>query len=199
MADVTISSLPQGTPSGSAIIPYSQGNTTYSARPSAIVAASSGSVLQMQFVPYVDRYDRLPVSRTVWQTLGPALSITTRVPNSKIFLTNNISVQVYNDNAYCLFSFLRNSTIEVTGGKDFGIVTRSGKTWSTYLGWDNMVVQFVDQPNVAANTTLTYHLAVKGRNLPSDPNNNLYQPTNVALNDNATGSLTHFIAMEVAA
>ena len=48
MADVTISSLPLGTPSGSALLPYSDGSTTYSARPSAFVAASSGSVLQVQ-------------------------------------------------------------------------------------------------------------------------------------------------------
>ena len=48
MADVLISQLPIGTPSGSAVIPYSQSGTTYSARPSAIVAASSGSVLQVQ-------------------------------------------------------------------------------------------------------------------------------------------------------
>lgn len=40
MADVTISSLPIGTPSGSGVIPFSQSGTTYTAKPSAIVAAS---------------------------------------------------------------------------------------------------------------------------------------------------------------
>ena len=46
MADVTISSLPIGTPSGSIVLPYSDGNNTYTARPSAIVAASSGTIIQ---------------------------------------------------------------------------------------------------------------------------------------------------------
>jgi len=40
MADVTISSLPVGTPSGNVVIPYSNGSNTYTARPSAIVNAS---------------------------------------------------------------------------------------------------------------------------------------------------------------
>ena len=39
MADVTISNLPTGTPSGNVVIPYSDGSTTYTARPSAIVAS----------------------------------------------------------------------------------------------------------------------------------------------------------------
>ena len=48
MADVTISSLPLGTPSGNALLPYSQGNQTLATAPSGIVAASPGSVLQVQ-------------------------------------------------------------------------------------------------------------------------------------------------------
>jgi len=45
MADVTISSLPLGTPSGNALLPYSQGGQTLAVAPSGIVAASfiSGS------------------------------------------------------------------------------------------------------------------------------------------------------------
>lgn len=37
MADTTISSLPLGTPSGDALLPYSQGGNTYSASPSALL------------------------------------------------------------------------------------------------------------------------------------------------------------------
>ena len=40
MADVTISSLPLGTPSGSGLIPFSQGGNTLATAPSGIVAAS---------------------------------------------------------------------------------------------------------------------------------------------------------------
>lgn len=48
MADITISSLPLGTPSGSVSIPYSDGNTTYRTSPSGIVAAgiTPGTILQ---------------------------------------------------------------------------------------------------------------------------------------------------------
>jgi len=48
MADVTISSLPLGTPSGNVSIPYSDGSTTYRASPSGIIAAgvTPGTILQ---------------------------------------------------------------------------------------------------------------------------------------------------------
>jgi len=188
MADVTISQLTQGTPSASAAIPYSDGNTTYSARPSAIVAASSGSVLQMQFVPYVERYLLNPMSRSTWTGIGPSLNITTRSNNSKIFLSNNISVAIQNVNSgyiYAMFSFSRGG-VEITN-KDFGIVTRTQN-----IGWDNMTVQFVDSPNVAAGTTLTYQLMVKGRDGTS------YANTRIDINDSGAGTLTHFTALEIA-
>lgn len=188
MADVTISSLPIGTPSGNVVLPYSDGSTTYTARPSAIVAASSGSVLQMQFVPYVTRYTINNVSTSNWQSIGPTLSITTKSANSKILLTNNISVVVNQTNGYCFFSYIRNGT-ELTN-KAFGIVTRSGQSTGTYIGWDSMTIQFVDTPNVPAGTVLNYTLAVKSRS---------GYTTNVDLNDAGADTLTHFIGMEIAA
>jgi len=190
MADVTISSLPLGTPSGNALLPYSEGNTTYSARPSAIVAASSGSVLQMQFVPYVDRYIRDPLNSSAWETIGPALTLTTKGTNSKIFLSNNISVSVLGTATYpaCLFSFIRNGA-EITS-KSFGIVTVD---FGARLGWDNRHIQFVDQPNVSAGTQLIYYLGVRART------DSYYNPSSIQINDNAAGTITHFVAMEIAA
>lgn len=48
MADVTISNLPLGTPSGSALLPYSQGGQTLAVSPSGIIAAgvTPGTILQ---------------------------------------------------------------------------------------------------------------------------------------------------------
>jgi len=49
MADVTISGLSLNTPNkNSAIIPYSDGSTTYKTSPSGIVAASPGCILQVK-------------------------------------------------------------------------------------------------------------------------------------------------------
>ena len=56
MADVTISSLPLGTPLGSAVLPFSQSSTTYMARPSSIVAAS---LLTGTWSPYFCRQSDL--------------------------------------------------------------------------------------------------------------------------------------------
>lgn len=48
MADVTISSLPLGTPAGNALLPYSQGGQTLAVAPSGIIAAgvTPGTILQ---------------------------------------------------------------------------------------------------------------------------------------------------------
>jgi len=49
MADVTISGLSEGIPNNNtAVIPYSDGSTTYKTSPSGIVAASPGSIIQVQ-------------------------------------------------------------------------------------------------------------------------------------------------------
>ena len=87
MADVTISSLPLGTPSGNVRIPYSDGNTTFSTRPSAFVAASSGALLQV-------------VSNTLDTVVGPftnsdgecmRVTITPKSSTSKMYLTTNFN------------------------------------------------------------------------------------------------------------
>lgn len=53
MADVTISSLPLGTPSGNALLPYSQGGNTLAVSPSGIV--TSGIVAGNWSPKWVDR------------------------------------------------------------------------------------------------------------------------------------------------
>ena len=53
MADVTISGLSVSTPNkDTAVIPFSDGSTTYKASPAGIVAASPGAVMQVQHYLY---------------------------------------------------------------------------------------------------------------------------------------------------
>lgn len=69
MADVTISSLPLGTPSSSALLPYSQEGTTYTSNPSAVVAGG-----------------------IITGTWAPTLYIDSRVTNTETFGYNNTVV-----------------------------------------------------------------------------------------------------------
>ncbi len=96
MADVTISNLPAGAPSGDALLPYSQGGNTYTARPSAIVAASSGSVLQVQ-------------SNVVTTVVGPftnsngefmRVSIAPKFSTSRLIVEASFSFGCDNPNGY---------------------------------------------------------------------------------------------------
>ena len=79
MADVTIPSLPLGTPSGNVYIPYSDGNTTYRTSPSAIVAnsAESGTYSPQLFMwqytnalGYYNLREVFPYSTNVVETTG---------------------------------------------------------------------------------------------------------------------------------
>ena len=102
MADVTISSLPQGTPSGNALLPYSQGSTTYSAKPSALSLAGvvTGDIIQTRINQIMGRslgeYTGrvFPYStNAITQTLGSkflSVSITPKYSNSLIYITVNI-------------------------------------------------------------------------------------------------------------
>ena len=94
MADVTISSLPIGTPSGNAVIPFSQSGTTYSARPSAIVAAgvAPGTIIQTVYGQDSVEYNfpntvGAPVNKT------STLSINLKSASNKVLI--NVSVYGY--------------------------------------------------------------------------------------------------------
>jgi len=73
MADVTINQLSEGLPNkNSAVIPYSDGSTTYKTSPSGIVAASPGSVLQVVSI----NNQQNPLGQP---TIGPSINTNTTV------------------------------------------------------------------------------------------------------------------------
>jgi len=83
MADVTISSLPLGTPSSSALLPYSQGGSTLAVAPSGIV--SSGIVSGTWSPRWVDRSeilrgiilnDNYTVRNGIYRKMGDLVYIT---------------------------------------------------------------------------------------------------------------------------
>ena len=94
MADVTISGLSEGVPNkSSAIIPYSDGSTTYKTSPSGIVAASPGCILQ---VKQGIRTTGLQHSSTQgWDNIsGVSVDITPSSSNSKFLISWSGAVSV---------------------------------------------------------------------------------------------------------
>ena len=91
MADITISGLSQGIPDkNTAIIPYSDGSTTYKTSPSAIVAASPGSVLQVVQAYKTDLWST--TTRDTWQTVpGLTVSITVKSLLNRVLVEGNIT------------------------------------------------------------------------------------------------------------
>lgn len=87
MADVTISSLPLGTPSSSALLPYSQGGSTLAVSPSGIVAASPGSVLQVVYGQDNNEYNfPSPGNTTAPYNYTSSLTINKKLINSKLII-----------------------------------------------------------------------------------------------------------------
>jgi len=86
MADVTISSLPIGTPSSNGLIPFSQGSTTYSARPSAIVAGNLGGILAVTYGTDTTEYSYSPQYTQLYTT---SFTVNLRKSNSLLILETN--------------------------------------------------------------------------------------------------------------
>jgi hypothetical protein len=94
MADVTINQLSEGLPNkSSAIIPFSDGTTTYKTSPSGIVAASPGCILQ---VKQAIRTTGLQHSTTQgWDDIsGVSIDITPSSSNSKFLISWSGAVSV---------------------------------------------------------------------------------------------------------
>ena len=106
MADVTISGLSEGVPNkSSAIIPYSDGSTTYKTSPSGIVAASPGCILQVVFGT-----SSTQVIHTATYADVISLAMTIRGTNSKVLININQHAATGQDTGYG-FRMLRDSTV----------------------------------------------------------------------------------------
>jgi len=114
MADVTISQLDSGIPDkNSAIIPYSDGTTTYKTSPSGIVAASPGTILNVVQAVYDDESDvgtGPQGAGNSWTDVpGLTVSITPKFTTSKFMIRANIH-SVFGAITTCNFRFMKNGS-----------------------------------------------------------------------------------------
>jgi len=182
MADVTISSLPLGTPSGSALLPFSQSGQTLAVSPSGVVAASPGSVLQIQ-------------SNNSDTVIGPitnsdsplfSVSITPKFSTSKIYITSNFVWGSNNPNGgFALqrsinngaFTNISKGSVSVVAS-EYGPARTIDGMFSLYdeilnngaypnNNWNTMteVYSLLDSPNTTSNIVYRfywYHLVQNG-------------------------------------
>lgn len=153
MADTTISNLLLGTPSRNALLPYSQGGTTYSARPSAIVAASSGSVLQIAYGTW--NTVQTNNSQSVFVDTGLQATISPKSTSSTFLI--NISIPCYSTtgsgDVYMDFILTRNDTV-------IQYLGASGVAGTSTVMYNTFNKPYIDTLGVLGS--FTYKLRVKG-------------------------------------
>jgi len=124
MADVTISGLSQGIPDkNTAIIPYSDGTTTYKTSPSGIVAASPGCILQVVQVYKTDVWSTTTIN-TFQDVPGLSLSMTLKKLDNKIMITGDVAGgrSLFSGGHDSWIRILKNNTTAVGGGLDLDII-----------------------------------------------------------------------------
>jgi hypothetical protein len=153
MADVTISSLPLGTPSRNALLPYSQGGQTLAVAPSGIVAASPGSVIQIAYGTW--NTVQTNNSQSVYVDTGLQATILPKTTSSTILV--NISIPCYSStgsgDVYMDFTLTRNDTV-------IQYLGASGVAGSNTVTYNTFNKPYVDTLGVLGS--FTYKLRVKG-------------------------------------
>ena len=161
MADTTIGGLSPGVPNkNSAIIPYSDGSTTYKASPSGIVAASPGSIIDVKQFFFQDIFTT--TSNTYVIIPGFSVAITPKNINNKILVRLSLSggiwghfgaVRVYRDETPIGLPFARPGVPDINrcwfnmyDDSD----TNDAKTQS---------MEFLDSPNTVSQITYTPRIA----------------------------------------
>jgi len=186
MADVTISGLNSASPSkNTAVIPFSDGTTTYKTAPSGIVAASPGAVIQAQQGIKLDctNYTNYPASPAWLDVPGLSAKITPKSTNSKILVMSQVSCNVQHNHPS--FRTTRNgnavyvNTQPVAGtmGANYGTAQASFMSLATLNGnsapttaWFFLddpqttsevlyQMQFIFQPDGSAGRTVTFNRA----------------------------------------
>jgi len=157
MADTTIGGLSEGIPSkNTAVIPYTDGSTTYKTSPSGIVAASPGAILQVLQGFKSDTWTTQALIANGGEGI-PGLSVTI-IPKStlsKILVSFSVTCAGTANYTQVYFRLRRGST-EIGNGNPDGnrppVITRS------FNGNDNNVCcnvnfDFLDTPNTTNATT----------------------------------------------
>jgi len=181
MADVTIGQLNTALPNkNSAIIPFSDGSTTYKTSPSGIVAASPGSVIQVGFFTYGT--DRTITDNTQYTNFF-SVNFTPRFSTSKIFIqsifyvagTGGIRIRRNNTS---IFEPLAN------GSAPFQFFTNTGGPLPSNSTMRNgYPINWYDSPQTTSQ--ITYNFDVRTYNVGMQFNENNYSavgaPSNVTL------------------
>ncbi len=119
MADVTISGLSPVSPNkNTAVIPFSDGTTTYKTSPSGIVAASPGCILQVNQTVITNTFSR--AAGSYGDVTGFSVNITPTSQSSKIMVMVNIGGTGNTISGTNLFRFTRNGTALTTTAESFG-------------------------------------------------------------------------------
>ncbi len=152
MSDVTISGLSQASPNkDTAIIPFSDGNTTYKSTPAGIVAASPGSIIQVVQAVFGPGFQHSTTS-TTYENTGIEASITPRSASSRIMIAVTTQVAVRNPDgsvgySYGAYNLTRNNSELLVWGN------------VQWVGWAPGCLQYVDSPN--SSSQLTYRIQSK--------------------------------------
>lgn len=149
MADTTISALSPATPSkDTAIIPFSDGSTTYRTSPSGIVAASPGSIIQVVQAVFGPGFQHSTTSSS-YENTGIEASITPRSTSSRIMISVSTQVAVRNADgsvgySYGAYNLTRNNSELIVWGN------------VQWIGWSPGSLQYIDSPN--STSQLTYRI-----------------------------------------
>ena len=158
MADVTIGQLTANTPNkNSAIIPYSDGSTTYKTSPSGIVAASPGCVLQ---VKQVIKNDTFSTTSTSYVDIpGLSIDITPTNSSSKIMVMVNLGGTGNSTNSTNMFRYTRNGTALTTSSETWGSM------FTVYTGTRGTIpasFSLLDSPNTTSSLNYKLQMRIDG-------------------------------------
>jgi hypothetical protein len=151
MADVTISGLSQSVPNNNtAVIPYSDGTTTYKTSPSGIVAASPGALLQVVQAYKTNRWSMGGAgTQDIWYDVpGLAVSIILKNPNSKILVSGTINFSRDCQSNDAFLKLLRNN--ESVGNSEGGVIGFAAGQ-NTYYQPNPVTFSFLDIPREVIN------------------------------------------------
>jgi len=170
MADVKISQLSDALPNkSSAIIPFSDGNTTYKTAPSGIVAASPGSILQVLHAFKSDPFTTQVLIANGGEAIpGLGLTITPKSTSSKILISFSVTGNGTNGATQIYFKLRRGST-EIGNGNTDGTRPNATPVLTRSYFNDNNVscnisFQYLDLPNTISPVTYQLYVGSEGNN-----------------------------------
>jgi len=187
MADTTISGLSEAIPSkSSAIIPFSDGSTTYKTSPSGIVAASPGCIINIGNVLNETPYTFTLPSNTEYVNTGMAVNYKPLYSSSKVLVQAHIYGQIDYRSGYNNPMVLQlRRGLGPTGLTNFAggnAIASNGETLMSTFSFS-----VLDTPN--SNSNVTYTIWAKG---PASLGGTAYINRNYSLVGTWTSMFTFF-------